>query len=185
MLARQANDEGSNREALMYSLESEKSALQVNSVNMAKQTYYELFRAKRGLKDYEGAAVAWDNYLLYHDSLFNESLSLSLVSMHIDFEQKQNEARLALQESTVQWQGRQNFWIALVGGLLIIAIELLIYDFTGRKRENQILEALVHDRTRALHEKVRALEREETERRAWEEKMAKAVRDGNGPLRMS
>ena len=181
-LARQANDEGNSDQALTYSIESERNALKVNSRSMAKQSYYETFRARRGLKDYEGAAISWDKYLVYHDSLFNESLSLGLVSMHIEFEQKQNETRLVLQESTVQWQGRQNFWIALVGGLLIIAIELLIYDFTGRKRENEILEALVRDRTRALEEKVRFLERQDTERRVWDEKIERSVRDGKARL---
>jgi|GEM_PF-1815805 len=179
MLAREANDEAKSPEALRYAIESEKNALQSYSFNMIKQAYYQLFRAKRGTGDYEGAAACWDKYLAYRDSLFNESMNLSLVSMHIDFEQKQNEARLALQESTVQWQGRRNSWIAVLGGLLFIAVGVLIFDYISRKRENETLEAQVRDRTRALENKIRTLERQETERRTWEEKIDKSVREGN------
>jgi len=179
MLARQANDEGNNADALRYAVESEKKALRASSINMAMETYYELFKAKRDARDYNGAAADWDKYRVYRDSLFNESMSLSLVSMHIDFEQRQNEARLALQESTVQWQGRRNSWITVLGGLLFIAVGVLIYDFNSRRRENQMLEAQVLDRTRALENKILTLERQETERSAWEEKVNKSVREGN------
>jgi len=179
MLARQANDEGNDADALRYAVESENKALRARSVNMAKQAYYELFRAKRNTRDYEDAAADWDKYRVYRDSLFNESMSLGLVSMHIDFEQSQNETRLALQESTVQWQNRRNFWVAVLGGLLFIAVALLVFDFISRRRENQMLEAQVLDRTRALENKILTLERQETERSAWEEKVNKSVREGN------
>ena len=178
VLGRQANDEGRYLEALGYSIESKKNALEVRSRLVLEDAYYELFRSKRGLNDFEGAALSWDKYLVYHDSLFSESLSVSLISMHIDFEQEQNETRLALQESIVRWQDRRNTWIVGLGGLLFIFIGLLIYDFTSRKRENEMLESVVRDRTRALEEKIRSLEREEAERRTWEQRIDKSVRNG-------
>ncbi len=153
ILARLANNEGLYRDALRYSTESEENALKIKSRNMAKQTYYEMSKARRGLKDYEGAAMSWDKYLVYHDSLFDETLSTRLISGHIDFEQEQNKTFLMLQESTVKWQHRQNSWIATLGVLLFVVLALLIYDFISRKRETRILEVMVHDRTRALEQK--------------------------------
>lgn len=177
-LARQANNSGLYTKAFRHLKESEQAALSANSRTMVSQTYHELFRATKGMKRYADATQYWDKYWLCRDSLFNESLEHQLVSTQVKFEQKRNETRLALQESTVQWQGHQNFWIALIGGLLIIVIELLIYDYTGRKRETQILETLVHDRTRALDQKVRVLERETTEGKAWQDKLDKSLREG-------
>ncbi len=181
-LGRQANNSEAYRKALKYLKESEHTALLVKSRNLTSQTYHELFRASKGINDYAKAAQYWDKYQLYGDSLLNETLGYQLITTQVEFEQKRNLTKLALQESTVQWQGRQNFWIALIGGLLIIAIELLIYDYTGRKRENQILEAMVHDRTRILEQKIRTLERRETERTTWEQKIDRSFRDGNTRL---
>jgi len=146
-------------------------------------TYKQLFRSSKGRKHFEEASHYWDLYSQYYqDSLFDEDVARVIALAQVDIDQQQNQARLALQESTVQWQGHQNFWIALIGGLLIIAIELLIYDYAGRKRETQILETLVHDRTRALDQKVRVLERETTEGKAWQDKLDKSLREGYSRL---
>jgi len=158
------------------------NALHSRAKSLIWQSYFELSLSLAGQGRDRDAVDAWDKGRVFKDSLFDERIMNALLIAEVDFEQEKNKIRLARQESIADFQKQENFAISILGCLLFIVVGIMVFVFYERKRENEELERKVHERTRTLEKRVRTLERNEVERRAWEDKLDRAIHEGTTRL---
>ena len=178
-LGRLANDDSKFGEAERYLQEAVADARRSGVKSMIEQSYFELFRSVAGQGRLKEAVECWDKSRAVGDSLFGERAMNTLFIAQVDFDQENNRIKLALQDSIAAGQRKQNIAVVITGCLLTIVVGIIFFSFQERRRENNVLELEVHKRTTALAQKVHALKHEETERRDWEEKIDKSLREGN------
>lgn len=126
--------------------------------------YRELSELHLGARDFERAAFYQSRYIALRDSIYNESLTTSLMTIESAHLQRQNVARItaqseiiALKEEVINRQSNLNIVTSLLAVTAFAFLIFLFKSYLFKKRVNLRLEETVRRRTRELDERVSKL----------------------------
>jgi tetratricopeptide (TPR) repeat protein len=135
--------------------------------------YAQLFKLYQKNQDFEKIALYQNKYISLKDSIFNEELTKNLMKAEVEYQEKENRARiesqnkiLALNEEVMYRQKIGNASVGTIAVLVIILSVILAKNNKHKQLINKLLDERVKERTRELEMNRDALQR------AWQERNA-------------
>jgi tetratricopeptide (TPR) repeat protein len=117
-------------------------------------------------KDYQNAARYQSKYILLRDSIYGEQLTQNLMAVQVEYEQRENKAKLESQNKLLDLREhviQRQQWLNILAGftvLLLIALVAALYRNNKQKRKtNQLLDLKVQERTKALANSFQIIEK--------------------------
>lgn len=109
------------------------------------------------VKNHERASFYQQKYIALKDSVYNEELTINLMKIEADYQERENRAKIAAQEQVLRLKeeiinGQQILNIvASTLVLIVVAFSIVLWrNYTRKKRANIILDAKVKSRTAEL-----------------------------------
>lgn len=119
--------------------------------------YSRFFQMYNRIKNYEKAAFYQQKYIVLKDSVYNEELTINLMKVEADYQERENSAKIAAQEQVLRLKekiinGQQILNIvASTLVLMVVAFSIMLWrNYTRKKRANIMLDEKVKARTAEL-----------------------------------
>lgn len=120
-------------------------------------------------KDFEAAIRYSKLFTNLNDSLQNQEVRNKLLALEVEHAQKESnekilaqEKLLVMKEEMIQSQRMGFIAFSIAGALLLLLLVVFWKHSKEKSRMNKLLEERVEERTRALHERLRAIEESES-----------------------
>lgn len=159
-------------QAKNYLHEAEKIIRSGTPFNLEKLKVFEqLSQLYLALKSFERAAFYQSEYIQLKDSLYNETVTASLMNIESQYLESENRAKIAEQAQIIQLnqevmkrQRQLNVLYAAVALLTSVIVVFLYRNYRKKRVLNAFLRKKVYERTRELEDSRRDLEK-----KAWQQ----------------
>ena len=140
-------------------------------------------------KDYKKVAFYQQKYIDLKDSVYNEDLTTNLIKLEVEYQERENKARLASQEQMLaikeeEIQSQKLLNVSVVGVVLVFLIVTITLIKSNRQAQeiNKILDEKVREQTTALQQSYDALLRASKEKEILLQRTSSDIRNSIATL---